>query len=157
MFRSKPNHCISLRRNMSCSSNPMRNAITSSTLVALPYYPNHTNAEEHDMFRSKPNHCISLRRNMPCSSLYLFSYDRHRLHSGTSDNSKERPFIVESLVAFLHYLNHTNTRRARCAPNKHYEIPFVRGMPCSSLCTIQLRTPQTFIEKTSDGLVYDTR
>ena len=31
------------------------------------------------------------------------------------------------------------------------------GMPCSSLYHIQLQTPQAFIEKTSDGLVYDTR
>ena len=27
---------------------------------------------------------------------------------------------------------YTNTRRARRAPNKHYEIPFVRRIPCSS-------------------------
>ena len=28
--------------------------------------------------------------------------------------------------------NYINIRRARRAPNKHYEIPFVRSMPCSS-------------------------
>ena len=50
-----------------------------------------------------------------------------------------------SLCGIPHYLNHTNTRRARCAPNKHYEIPFVRGMPCSSLHLIKLRTPQGYI------------
>ena len=55
------------------------------------------------------------------------------------------PLRVVAFVAFLNYLNHTNTRRARCAPNKHYEIPFVRGMPCSSLYPIQLITPQGYI------------
>ena len=47
-----------------------------------------------------------------------------------------------SLVASFYYLNVAKQRRARRAPNKHYEIPFVRGMPCSSLYTIQLLTPQ---------------
>ena len=45
-----------------------------------------------------------------------------------------------SLVAFLYCLNNLSARRARCAPNKHYEIPFVRGMPCSSLYHIWIKT-----------------
>ena len=36
-----------------------------------------------------------------------------------------------SLMALLYQIC-TNTRRARRAPNKHYEIPFVRRIPCSS-------------------------
>ena len=50
--------------------------------------------------------------------------------------------LRSSLVAFPNYLNHTNTIRAQRAPNKHYEIPFVRSMPCSSRYIILLRTPQ---------------
>ena len=106
--------------------------------------------EEHGVPRTN---IIKYRLWRVCRALHfaLFSYERHRLHSGTSDNSKERPFIVEILVAFPYYLNDinteslrnavrrsslcggsywqnwTNTRRARRAPNKHYEIPFERG------------------------------
>ena len=54
------------------------------------------------------------------------------------------------LVAFLYYLNTTNTRRARCAPNKHYEIPFVRGIPCSSLCFYSVNNATRLHSVTSD-------
>ena len=65
----------------------------------------------------------------------------------TSNNPLRYATNSISLVAFLYYLNTTNTRRARCAPNKHYEIPFVRGIPCSSLYPIHIKTPQTTIAR----------
>ena len=55
-----------------------------------------------------------------------------------------------SLCGVPFYLNHTNTRRARCAPNKHYEIPFVRGMPCSSLCFYLVNNATRLHSVTSD-------
>ncbi len=60
-----------LRGGMPCSSNPLMNAVTSSSLVEGLTDKIAQTQEEHGVFRSKPNHCISLRRNMPCSSLYL--------------------------------------------------------------------------------------
>ena len=130
MLLNKPNHCISLRRSMLRSFNPMSNAVTSSSLCGVPFYLNHTNAKDHNMLLNKPNHCISLRRSM------LRSF-----------NPMSNAVTSSSLCGVPFYLNHTNTRRARCAPNKHYEIPFVRGMPCSSLCPIQLIMPQGYIAK----------
>ena len=79
-------------------------------------------AKESDILRSKSNHYIKLKN-------ITFSLRRIAV-------------MRSSLVAFYFCLNNTNTRRARYAPNKHYEIPFVRSIPCSSFHNIQLRTPQ---------------
>ena len=80
-------------------------------------------AKESDILRSKPN-VVSV-----CEGVHLSLFP-----------VKLQLYVVALWLPF--YLNDTNARRARCAPNKHYEIPFVRSIPCSSLYYIQLRTPQ---------------
>ena len=64
--------------------------------------------EEHGVPRTN---IMKYRLRGVCRALHfaLFSYKRYRLHSETRDNSKEHPFIVESLVAFSYYLNDINT------------------------------------------------
>ena len=51
------------------------------------------------------------------------------------------------IVALWRYyrLNYINIRRARRAPNKHYEILFVRSMPCSSLLSYSVITATGYI------------
>ena len=55
-------------------------------------------------------------------------------HNVVQNNLPLRNAVRRSnLVAFPYYLTLTNARRARCAPSKHHEMPFERGIPCSSL------------------------
>ena len=49
-----------------------------------------------------------------------------------SSQPKRNAVKCSSLRGGLYWQNYTNTGRARRAPNKHYEIPFVRSMPCSN-------------------------
>ena len=65
------------------------------------YYPIQTNAKDRNMLLNKPNRCISSDRNMPWSLNPLRNAVRR-----------------SSLVAVPYYLNHTNTRRARCVPEE---------------------------------------
>ena len=100
---------------------PLRNAVRRSNLVAFPYYLTLTNARRA---RCAPNkhHEMPFERSILCSSLLLFS------------NLPLRNAVRRSnLVTFPYYLTLTSARRARCAPNKHHEMPFERGIPCSSL------------------------
>ena len=103
---------------------PERIAQTCYFHMSIHFLSSIIYAKEIDILPSKPN-VVSV-----CEGIYRSLFP-----------VKSQLYVVALWLPF--YLNDTNARRARCAPNKHYEIPFVRSIPCSSsLCNIQLRTPQ---------------
>ena len=79
-----------------------RSAITSSSLMAFHYYPNHTNTRRARHIPEQTYRRISLWRNVSCSS-----------------NPLRNAVTSSSLVAFRNYLTHI-TQEARNIPlNKH--------------------------------------
>ena len=91
MFLNKPNHCISLRRNMWCSNNPRG---TQLDVVAL-----WRSRADYIIQTQKSTVCprtnimkYRLRGGIPCSSLYHIQLNRHRLHRLARDNFDEFPF-----------------------------------------------------------------
>ena len=69
MLLNKPNHCISLRRSMLRSSNPLRNAVTSSSLCGVPVLPKSHKCKRPQHAPEQTYRRISLRRSMLRSSL----------------------------------------------------------------------------------------
>ena len=106
----------------------LRNAVTSSSLVAFPNYPNYTNTRRA---RRAPDQTLwntvwegyavlfplhySVMNTTDCIAPQVAT---HRPHNETRNNPKERPFIVESLMAFPFYLNDINARSPWRAPEQ---------------------------------------
>ncbi len=101
----KHNHCLSLVRSLLRSSNPLMNAVTRSNLVAFYNYLTHTNIRRAPRAPNK---------------------HPQNLHQRNAVMRRTPCGIVIDLIMHIQ-------KEHGMPSNKHYEIPFVRSIPCSSL------------------------
>ena len=90
---------------------------------------------------------------MPHSKKCVFIYFNQRKQLFLTLPSLRNTITSSSLCGIPYYLTYTNARRARCAPNKHYEIPFVRSIPCSSLCFYLVTNATSLHSGTNDDCI----
>ena len=106
-------------RRIPCSSNLLRNAVTRSSLVAVPYYLNTQTQEEHGVSPKKHYEIPFLRGYAVLFPLPYSVKARHRLHNVTSDDLHNVTSNITTEIESMYPFTNQLARRLMASKQEH--------------------------------------